>query len=68
MANNAGYDDVLLAKNRIADFAVRTPFVESPELGERINGKVFLKLELFQRTGSFKSGWRAQSPGDDPGK
>jgi threonine dehydratase len=48
MANNAGYDDVLLAKKRIADFAVRTPFVD------RINGRVFLKLELFQRTGSFK--------------
>jgi len=54
MANNAGYDDVLLAKKRIADFAVRTPFVESPLLGDRINGRVFLKLELFQRTGSFK--------------
>jgi threonine dehydratase len=54
MANNAGYDDVLLAKKRIADFAVRTPFVESPLLGDHINGKVFLKLELFQRTGSFK--------------
>ena len=54
MANNAGYDDVLLAKKRIADFAIRTPFVESPLLGDRINGRVFLKLELFQRTGSFK--------------
>ena len=54
MANNAGYDDVLLAKKRIALFAVRTPLVESPELGELIHGKVFLKLELFQRTGSFK--------------
>ena len=54
MANNAGYNDVLLAKKRIAHFYVRTPLVESPELGELINGKVFLKLELFQRTGSFK--------------
>jgi threonine dehydratase len=54
MANNAGYSDVLLAKKRIALFAVRTPLVESPELGARIKGNVFLKLELFQRTGSFK--------------
>src|ERR1700690_1149733 len=54
MANNAGYDDVLLAKKRIADFAVRTPFVESPLLGDHITGRGFLKLELFQRTGSVK--------------
>lgn len=54
MANNAGYDDVLAAKKRIAPFAVRTPMVESPILGERINGRVFLKLELMQKTGSFK--------------
>jgi threonine dehydratase len=54
MANNAGYDDVLAAKKRIALFAIRTPLVESPILGERINGRVFLKLELMQKTGSFK--------------
>ena len=48
------YSDVLAARGRIAAFAVRTPLVESPLLGERINGRVFLKLEFLQRTGSFK--------------
>src|SRR3984957_11399398 len=48
------YSDVLAARARIAAFAVRTPLVESPLLGERINGRVFLKLEFLQRTGSFK--------------
>jgi threonine dehydratase len=42
------------AQKRIAPYAVRTPLVESPALSERIGGKVFLKLELMQRTGSFK--------------
>jgi threonine dehydratase len=48
------HDDILAAAKRIAPFAVRTPFVEHPELGARVGGRVFLKLEPFQRTGSFK--------------
>ena len=47
-------DDILAAAERIAPYAVRTPLVEHPELGERAGGRVFLKLEIFQRTGSFK--------------
>jgi len=54
MAEIAAYADVLAAQKRIAPHAVRTPLVESPILGERIGGRVFLKLELMQRTGSFK--------------
>lgn len=50
----AAYDDVLAAAARIAPYAVRTPLVESPVLGARIGGRIFLKLELLQRTGSFK--------------
>jgi len=54
MADIAAYADVLAAQKRIAPYAVRTPFVESSILGEHINGRVFLKLEMLQRTGSFK--------------
>jgi threonine dehydratase len=54
MAEIPAYADVLAAKNRIAPYAVRTPLVESPLLGELIGGRVFLKLELMQHTGSFK--------------
>jgi threonine dehydratase len=48
------YDDVLAAAQRIAPYAVRTPLVESPGLSAKTGGRVFLKLELLQRTGSFK--------------
>jgi threonine dehydratase len=48
------YGDVLAAAKRIAGHAVRTPLVESPLLSERTGGRIFLKLELLQRTGSFK--------------
>jgi threonine dehydratase len=46
--------DVAAAATRIKGVAVETPFIESPALNERLQARVFLKLELLQRTGSFK--------------
>ena len=48
------FDDVRAAAALIAPWAVRTPLLESPELNERLSGRVFLKPEMLQRTGSFK--------------
>jgi threonine dehydratase len=48
------FADVETAARRIASHAVRTPLVESPVLSARTGGRVFLKLETLQRTGSFK--------------
>ena len=48
------FDDILAAQARIAPYAVRTPLVESWQLGALTGGRVFLKLEILQRTGSFK--------------
>jgi len=48
------YEDVEAAAARLAGAAVRTPLVESPALSDRVGGRVFLKLETLQRTGSFK--------------
>ena len=48
------YADVQAAASRIKPYAVRTPLVESPALSALNGGKVFLKLETLQRTGSFK--------------
>ncbi len=48
------FDDVVTAAERVAGVAVLTPLVESPLLSERAGGRVFLKLETLQRTGSFK--------------
>ena len=47
-------DDVRAATARIKPHAVRTPLLESWVLGEMFGRRVFLKPELFQRTGSFK--------------
>jgi len=46
--------DVEAAARRIRPHAVRTPLVESPALSAHTGGRVFLKLETLQRTGSFK--------------
>jgi threonine dehydratase len=51
---NPVFEDVVAAAQRIAPYAVRTPLVEAPALGAVTGGRVFLKLETLQRTGSFK--------------
>jgi threonine dehydratase len=48
------FADIQAAAARIAPHAVRTPLVESPVLNALTGGRVFLKLETLQRTGSFK--------------
>lgn len=48
------FSDIQAAAKRIAPYAVRTPLVESPALNALTGGRVFLKLETLQRTGSFK--------------
>ena len=48
------FADIQAAAHRIAPHAVRTPLVESPVLNALTGGRVFLKLETLQRSGSFK--------------
>lgn len=43
------------AEQRIRPHILKTPLMESKELGKIINGKVYLKLESEQHTGSFKA-------------
>lgn len=53
------FDDVSLAgiqaaRERIRPFVHRTPLERNRTLTQRLGAQVFLKLELFQKTGSFK--------------
>ena len=48
------FADVVAAAARIKPYAIRTPLVESWVLNARTGGRIFLKLETLQRTGSFK--------------
>ena len=47
-------DDILAARERISPFVRRTPIVGSATLSGKLGTNVHLKLELLQRTGSFK--------------
>ena len=46
--------DVDAAARRLAGIALHTPLIASPALDARTGGRVFLKAETLQRTGSFK--------------
>jgi len=46
--------DIDAAAERLKGVAVRTPLVFSPLLSARTGGRIFLKPETLQRTGSFK--------------
>lgn len=47
-------EDIRAAAERLRPLVVRTPLIESPELDRITGGRVLLKAENLQRTGSFK--------------
>jgi len=47
-------EDVRSARQRVMPYLKRTPLVRSDLLSQEFGSNVYLKLELFQRTGSFK--------------
>jgi threonine dehydratase len=49
-----GHNDILRAREVISNRLHRTPVVGSSYLGEQAGVSLYLKLELFQKTGSFK--------------
>jgi threonine dehydratase len=48
------FKDIEKAARRIEGFAVPTPVIESPKLNAITGGRVLIKAECLQRTGSFK--------------
>jgi threonine dehydratase len=46
--------DVAQAAERLAGLAVATPLISHPSLDDVVGGRVYLKCENLQRTGSFK--------------
>ena len=49
-----GFQDVVEAARRLDGYAVRTPLLENALLNERVGGRVLIKPEVLQRSGSFK--------------
>ena len=49
-----GLEDIRSAAERISPYLVRTPLEKSETLSQRLGANAYLKMELFQKTGSFK--------------
>ncbi len=49
-----GFPDIVAAADRLAGKAVVTPLLESQALNARAGGRILIKPEVLQRTGSFK--------------
>lgn len=47
-------DDIVDAQSRISPFCVRTPLLEVPLVNKLLKGRLLVKAEALQRTGSFK--------------
>jgi threonine dehydratase len=51
----AGFDDVVAAREILRGVVTATPMLHSWVLSDRVGGPVYLKCENLQRTGSFKA-------------
>ena len=54
MPEKISLTDIQTARQRIAPCVRRTPLTTSATLSERLKTNVYVKLEVFQKTGSFK--------------
>ena len=48
------FADIEAAAARLAGWAVETPLLNPPSLDRKLGGRILLKAETLQRTGSFK--------------
>ncbi|MFQ5971081.1 MAG: threonine/serine dehydratase [Alphaproteobacteria bacterium] len=48
------FGEIRKAAERVRRVAVETPVLHSPELDQRVGGRILIKPESLQRTGSFK--------------
>jgi threonine dehydratase len=54
MSESFALADIEAARARVARYVHRTPLARSHTLSERLGTNVYLKAEVFQKTGSFK--------------
>ena len=54
MSSLPTFADVQAAARRLEGVAIRTPLLENARVNDRLGGRLFIKAECLQRTGSFK--------------
>src|SRR5689334_20379187 len=54
MSSAPSFADVQAAARRLEGVTLRTPLLENERVNRKLGGRLFLKAECLQRTGSFK--------------
>jgi len=54
MSSPPTFADVLAAARRLDGVTFRTPLLENARVNAMLGGRLFIKAECLQRTGSFK--------------
>jgi threonine dehydratase len=54
ISSSPTFADVKAAARRLEGIVVRTPLLENARINDRLGGRLFVKAECLQRTGSFK--------------
>ncbi len=54
MSSLPTFADVQAAARRLEGIAIRTPLLENARVNAMLGGRLFIKAESLQRTGSFK--------------
>jgi len=54
MSSLPTFADVQAAARRLEGVAICTPLLENPRVNDKLGGRLFIKAECLQRTGSFK--------------
>src|SRR6185312_12553003 len=54
MSSLPTFADVQAAARRLESVVIRTPLLENPRVNDKLGGRLFIKAECLQRTGSFK--------------
>lgn len=54
MQHTPTISDIEAAADRLSGYAIRTPVLESERINDQLGGRLLLKAECLQRTGSFK--------------
>lgn len=49
-----GLEDIQIASGRISPFIIKTPLERSQTISDILGANAYLKMEIFQKTGSFK--------------
>ena len=54
MSSTPTFADVQAAARRLDGITLRTPLLENARVNAQLGGRLFIKAECLQRTGSFK--------------